>query len=822
MPIFRELASAQRNQSSVFICDRAPGLLRRYFSGIYELTLTNEAFEFSELPQRNTLDFVNPDALLHDKSSNSLFLFGHPYQPNSLSNISDIDSVYLIVYRYDLSTNEWTRAPIPSGNITSTTAWPPNRSYYSITYDSVNNQGYLSGGIGSDRRPYRDFWRIDFVDGNITFTRLIDLPNTRVSHQMAFLSDGRILIIGGGLVLNEYFFTLKQIDVYDTRGAKWIDVGPVLTHNASLPNSLSGHNLVVGNTRSEDSIYSTSDPRISFLLLDLTTWTWDFANTSGKLPEKRDNALAHIMGPDNLIFAFGKDYVNEFNDINVMNLHTMHWVETFNEESQERSRARTRTIIIVVFSAVLGISVLCAGYFCWKEKDTIKEKLGNSSGLVWNRREGEPLWTEFSRLFVIGITIASFVILVVFVVKQVLSSPIIVQSYTLPAEELGIPDFRLCIDNVLEQGLDDILYCSSASGFACGGGFYPLSLSLFRPLAFHKNASCYLFRGSENYTLSPEPLNYLGSSIEVLIKIDEMSANTTPPMPTAYVSVYPREKDPNVLVYNLPDEDQITIDDREYDDWITAEQRGTTVGNLYEIKFFTLNNLEYSSGYRDSLNPTAWNLFGIFSERTRAPLLETTFSSLPPDMEHVEQMAPGMFTTRLRIFPHKFEIEVEEEVKVYTFLGAFGTIGGIAGVLFSIEVLLFGQRPPSPWGLIQRFSFGRMRLSLLRSLRSEFQTTNVPLTDPLGADRSEPGRIERMEQRMWTLERVLAAYHINEDVFKGLSDAGMDERISNGDDNDHKDKQIIEDSSSALLRHHSTNTASLHSRRTHAYHDGIM
>ncbi|KAI9318150.1 hypothetical protein BX666DRAFT_2026551 [Dichotomocladium elegans] len=788
MPVFDALLSAQKSESSAFIYDRIPEYFTRNFSRLYELTQSNNNLTFNEISQVNPPKNIFPSGMVYDKISNSLFLFAAPSDPSNLSNTSLINANYLTVYRFELSTGEWTIALPQSGRITNTTTWPRERDHYAIAYDPENNQAYLGGGVNSDNKAYNDFWRIDFVDGNIGFSKLANLPSTRVSHEMAFLSDGRILFIGGSKQYGSNFISLSQIDVYDAHESQWVIVGPALRNDPALPNFLSSHTLAAdsfrkrvivtnGDTFINDTDYYAGTKCIPMIILDLTSWSWNFANTSGVPPERRSSAFTNIMDTNKLIMAFGKDGIDNFNDINVLELNTLQWIEGFSEEAEARSKARTKTIVISISSVVLGISFLCIAYFCWREKDFVKKKFGNLKDFFWDQRDGEPLWTEISRLSVMGATFACFVILLIFIVKQVLDSPTVVQSYTLPVLDLEIPDVRICIDDIVDVWDTFRLTCSFASGYSCADGIYPLNLSLFHPLAFHKNTSCYLFRAEENYTLSTDPLNPQGSKIEFSIEINEMGTNTTPAMPTGYLSLYPREKDPNVLVYNLPNTDEIIISDKEYDEWIIAEQHGDGSNNIYELKIGTQNNVQYSNGYRDNLNPTAWNLFGIFSTRTRSPLLETTFSYLPPEKDNMEEMPPGLFIATLRILPHKFEITVEKEVKVYTFLSAFGTVGGIAGILFSIQVLLFGQRPQSPWGFVQRFSFGRIRQSLLQSLRSKFPTTYVPLIDPLNSGSSDSTRLARMEQRMWVLERMLAAYHLNEDVFKGLNEAVTDEKL---------------------------------------------
>ncbi|KAI9317052.1 hypothetical protein BX666DRAFT_1941469 [Dichotomocladium elegans] len=790
VPVFTEILPARKNQSSVFFYEGNPAYYGRNFSGLYEFTMSKDYFGFNEIPQKSPLASIEPAAIVYDNSSSAIFLFGE------LDNTPD----FLAVYHFDLATGEWRLVLPPNETIINTPTWPASRYSCAIVYDSENNQAYISGGIGSGNRLYKDFWRIDFVQGNIVFNKLTDLPSTRVYHQMVFLSDGRILFIGGGVQSGNGLLPLSHIDVYDTHESKWVNVQPAHLGNRALPNTLASHSLSAdyprnrvfvtsGDTYPNDSKYHFGQMRIPMLVLDLTTWTWDFANTSGDVPERRYNALSHIMDPQYLVVAFGEGGIYDFDDINILNLETMHWIEGFDDETEGQSRARawtrTRIIVATVLSVVLGILAFRTVYSCWKEKDVIKDKLRKSKWMFWDQREGEPLWAEISRISVMGITFVCFVILVVFIVKQVLDSPVVVQSYTLPVAGLEIPDIRICVDDVIERELENPVTYYSASGFSCGEHLYPLNLSSFRSIALHRNAVCYLFRPTENCTLSTDPLNPLGSKFEFVISINKTNVNATSPAPIGYISLYNRQNDPNMLVYDLPGAEEITMSDKEYDDWIIGEEHGDGRNNLYKLEFNAINNLQYSIGYRKNLNPTTWNLFGFFPERTRSPLLEATLSYPPSGIDTIDPLATSMFEAILWVSPHKFEIKVEEEVKVYTFLNALGTIGGIAGILFSLQVLLFGQRPQSPWGLIQRFSFGRVRQSLLECLRSRFRATDIPLIDPLGADISESSRITRMEQRVWMLERILAAYHINEDIFKGISEAVMaKQELRNGENND--------------------------------------
>ena len=171
---------------------------------------------------------------------------------------------------------------------------------------------------------------------------------------------------------------------------------------------------------------------------------------------------------------------------------------------------------------------------------------------------------------------------------------------------------------------------------------------------------------------------------------------------------------------------------------------------------------------------------------------------------------------QVTVIPQHYAVINVREQRIYTLANSLGFVGGISGLFVAIHALLFGNRPGSPWGLVQQFSIRLTQNSLYSALKKSYNTigTRIPFVSPIhprfgehstndnninaseetvklnieipsnDEDALTPhqytcnnkhqevnGRVERMEERIQLIETMLKSYYIDDTLFKSLERA---------------------------------------------------
>lgn len=367
----------------------------------------------------------------------------------------------------------------------------------------------------------------------------------------------------------------------------------------------------------------------------------------------------------------------------------------------------------------------------------------------------------------------------------------------MPYLTIIVIDIRFCFDGFPTSGRgapgDPRLACQTDMGYDCNSDVISLDLTYFQPTSTTGFSTCFLYRPSLDFKLSPRTVGNKGSRLVFTIFANGSYASSG----RIHISAYPRLRDPNVRLYNLTG--VTAMSKAEIADWITNEQYNIQTSNTYTMQLLSYNGMGFNVVNRQSLVPDAWSYFGVLPHINHQRIVETTFQQNPPDTGYTSSHSDIGY---LNVIPMDYANVRDREVRVYTLLNALGFVGGVASLFFTFHSWLWGARPNSPWGIVQRYASGHAQRSLRNNLRARFfdlapsdnseqrpqqqakPTTysNIPFVNedaafsyssPYDSDIKEAneGRMQFMEDRLRLLERVVKSYYFDTEVFQQLNTA---------------------------------------------------
>lgn len=350
-------------------------------------------------------------------------------------------------------------------------------------------------------------------------------------------------------------------------------------------------------------------------------------------------------------------------------------------------------------------------------------------------------------------------------------------------------DVRFCFDGFPSYPANDIrtpgVVCTTDTGYSCSNYIQTLNMSIFQP-TFADNlgaVNCFLFRSDKYFKMTSTSGANNGSRLLFTLFGDQSVSYGR-----VHVSVYPKEMDPNVKVYNINDDVPVIMSDFDVQNWMNGERNDIQATNVYTIEPFTYSALSYELIDHRYLQSVGWNYVGFAPITNSTPEVETNFRQEAPNPNYTAGHSDLGF---IAIYPQEFATFTDREVKMYTLLNALGFVGGIFGLLVALQAWMFGFRPRSPWGVVHRWSVGDMKRSLLRGLQSNFKTTesSIPLVNPLHPRfsmnnvndlgyESDGQRISRVEERMQILEMLFKSYYVDDEIFRSLEAANKTAPLS--------------------------------------------
>ncbi|KAI7875341.1 galactose oxidase [Lichtheimia hyalospora FSU 10163] len=690
------------------------------------------------------------------------------------------------MYSYSFESKSW--GAWGGNSNTNATNVPLNRQRFTATYDNGTSV-YIYGGSLNNTAIFGDFYKLD--TGKMEFTALPNPGQPRYGHTASMLSNGKIVVIGGvALDQNNVadLVPMQQVLVFDTQSNTWTAQN-TQPSGGSFPSTRTDHSAVV---TSDDKIVifggdSGSDMRHrqylnAIAVLDTKTWTWEIPTVDGIPPSRRSFAVSGRFDDQHVMFAFGSALNTQYNDLNVFNLADSKWLQSFDESDNDSGSGVSGGLIAGV--TIAAVVLLCIILFLlWRFQSYIRWLALRIHHDIWKPRTGEPVWAETSRIVCQIFMLFLFVCFLVFVIRQAINSPNVTQRIEEAAAQVDVPDVRFCFDGFPTYGNNDPrdpgVVCQTDTGYSCSGSIQPLDMSVFTP-SFASNlgaVSCYLFRADADFKMTSTSGANNGSRM-LFTFFGDQSVNYG----RVHVSLYPKEMDPNVKVYNLNDDIPVIMSDFDVLTWQVNERNDLGTTNIFEVEPYSYNALSYNLIDHRYMQPVGWNYVGFSPITNSTPEVESNFRAEAPNPNYTQTHADLAF---IAIYPESFANYTDREVKMYTLLNALGFVGGIFGLLVAVQTWLFGFRPSSPWGLVHRWSVGEMRRSLLRGLQTSFKPTDssIPLVHPLHprfsmnnmpqdlAYESEGQRISRVEERMQMMEMLFKSYYVNDEIFRSLDNA---------------------------------------------------
>ncbi|CDS11467.1 hypothetical protein LRAMOSA03730 [Lichtheimia ramosa] len=748
-----------------------------YTNNLYQLTQTSDSFTWEELPQNNPPPGNLYGQAVISSTGQTMLLLG------GLSEATVNREMPIQMYSYNFSTQTW--AGWANNNNANATNVPLNRQMFSASYDNSNTV-YIFGGSLNNTAIYQDFYALD--TRSMSFTPLPSPNQGRYGHTASFLSNGKLVIIGGVVATAETraLASMEQILVYDTQTRTWSaqQTQPDSTSN-KYPSTRSDHSAVV--TKDNKIIIfggdSGGDMRTrqylnSVAILDTNTWTWTVPAIDGIPPSRRSFAAAGLLDGEHLTVAFGTSLNTYYNDINVFTPNDNKWLQTFSDNTNDSSTGVSAGLIAGV--TIAGVVLLCIILFLlWRFQSYLRWLVVRIHHDIWKPRTGEPVWAETSRIVSQIFLLLVFVAFLVFVIRQAITSPNVTQRIEEPAAQVDVPDVRFCFDGFPNYGEMDSrspgVICQTDIGYSCTQFVKPLNMSIFTPtFASQLGAvNCYLFRSDESFKMTSTSGANNGSRLLFTFFGDQSISYGR-----VHVSLYPKAMDPNVKVYNVNDDIPVIMSDFDVLTWQNNERNDIQTTNIFEIEPYSYNALSYKLIDHRYLQSVGWNYVGFSPITNSTPEIESNFRAEAPNPNYTQTHADLAF---MAVYPEAYANFTDREVKMYTLLNALGFVGGVFGLLVAVQTWLFGFRPSSPWGTVHRWAVGDLKRSLLRGLQSNFKTneSSIPLVHPLHPRFSmnnvsnleyEPDgqRISRVEERMQILEMLFKSYYVNDEIFRSL------------------------------------------------------
>ncbi|KAI7879428.1 hypothetical protein K492DRAFT_195939 [Lichtheimia hyalospora FSU 10163] len=764
-------------------------------------------------------------AILIPNKSASMYLFGG----TSFNNTRNMTSTSMPTYKYVFENSTWQAIhptiQLSNGTNVDATGALDGRAYFVPVISPINQLVYIFGGVDNvnfeDIR--RDFWVFD--PSYRTYTQLPYPGFTMYGYVTAALDDGSILYLGGMIhvdntslsLLNENTSGIDEYEtpanlavIYNTYSGAWNNITLDTTYSHG-PNETLGAMAVLGPEKRYIYLLGGQDDTEGIMLklnrlyvLDTKTWTWYEPNVQGSKPVGRMFGSAVLLNENYAVFAFGQETMGIYsNDIDILKLpslgsdgnidfSTMKWVQNIvTGDTHNASNVPSN-------SSALGggiIAVIRMIYFS-----------------LWNPRDGEPSWLEACRLALKAVLMFLFIAFLVFLLVQVLHSPTATYTVSVPSPDglITVPDIRFCFEGYpIVTNADDgqsfpYVGCNTDASTSCSDNVISLNTSVHKPVFVTgiQNTSCFLFQPGELRLASENrPGENNGTTLRFsLYSVGDASTISG----RAHVSFYPPGRDPNAVIY-LNDHTQ-QISDVELNKWIMDDYDSFQSETVIDLDPRDKSNVEYQLEEHLSLQDVGWNYVGFASVLNRTATIDVKPHTQPLDPSGWSPTRQLYIMNQVYVRPSTYTTVVYREQKIYTLVQALGLLGGVLGLLSISQKVMFGTRAQSPIGLIQRWSSGTARQSILKGIKSRFfasgetSTQTIPFVSPIShysnreceEDHKSPMALEKnkdaeselpmysdnddqrmatLEDRICLLERVFKSYYVDGEMFYLLNES---------------------------------------------------
>ncbi|ORX53646.1 galactose oxidase [Hesseltinella vesiculosa] len=784
IPFQGGMASAVFNNSMILF--GGENATTQFSSGLYQLTQTSSGYTWNALPQANAPVPVTYAQGLASADGLQFMVLGGNGQftttvnnatTNSTSTVPNTNMT-LLMQAYTLSTGTWK-------TVTTLPNMPANRFRFAAAYDASANNIYVFGGVSSNNfNVMSDLYVINSQTG----VKQLASSQCGIYGHTATIRNGKLIVLGGmNICPGESLNSMNQIQVYDIASNTWSNQkasGTVpstrIDHSAVL--TPSGQIVILGGSNGAPAL--TIQYLRSIAVLDTSSYTWSVPNAGGIPPSFRSLANAAMLDGTHITYVMGEAMDNYYNDINVLDTSGYNWLQSFSGTNGGNGSSLST-------GAIVGVAVGCAvvvaivGFLLYRFWGFFKFLVMRIHSDIWSPRSGEPIWAETTRIIFQILFIFIFAIFMVFVIRQAIESPNVVQRIETGVAQVDTPDVRFCFDGYSKtQPQQGVSYpgvaCQTDIGYSCNSFIHPLDMSKFQPF-FTDNlgpVTCFLYRAPSYFQLTGTSGQNNGSRLIFSLFGDNTNANGR-----VHVSVYPKAMDPNQVVYGISDDTPSYLSTDDVLAWQNNERNDVATSNVYTIEPFTYSAMSYELVDHRYLQNAGWNYVGFLPITNSTPVVNTEFRAEAPNPTYT-QTHPDIGVVALSV--DAFVSNIDREVKLYTLVNALGLVGGLFGLLIAVQAWLFGFRPRSPWGVVHRWSTGGMKRSLLRGLHDNFKTTEndagIPLVHPVHkrfsvndysniGNESETQRISRVEERMQLMELLFKAYYVDDELFREVDSA---------------------------------------------------
>ncbi|KAI8642822.1 hypothetical protein BD408DRAFT_415990 [Parasitella parasitica] len=781
---------------------------------------------------------------------------GHPYfnisAEHTQGNITTLRTAGLSFY--DIASNTWTS---PQNN----TILPPFRSTLMAAISPENDAIYTMGGtyLAADANM-PEIFRFDLKNVSSVVNLTAAYPNLRLEvfrGTVQMLPNGIIVIaFGMNNVLDGALFNTTQVTLFDTRKNE-IYTQPV---SGVPPEPRFGLGNALGPDKSTIYYYGGGDQMAALntaagsavpnlVALDTTTWTWVYPKVLGLAATPYAFSTLTLLEDSKLITLTGIIGSIATTDIGVitnvpksseeLQNSQMRWF-TNNEEfdqtylvTEPRKELSQGAIAGITIGVLVVVALLIA--LLWKRFPKVR-RIGNyiQNEIIWHPRSGEPLWAETARLLVRFILLFLFLAFVVYSIYRAVESPIVTQEIRTPTNTVRSPDVRFCFDGFSNTDPTQNLSvtCAFRNGTDCSSRIVALDMAEHSPVYPDQlgDVTCFMFISEPAYSFIDDKMSFSQTtSTKMLFTFQGPPRLSTEGISDGsgviYIDMYPPGYNPNMDIYNLTGgAAQSKLTSTYIREWAINEQGSNLVDSIIlKPSVRTTAAFEIIEN-RKLRRDDGWNLVGFSSNYDKRYEVESYFKDAP---QNIGLLGSSKILAQLTLQPYAFTINVNNEQKVFTLLNAFAQVGGVLGLFIALQTILFGFRPQSPWGIVHRWSFGKLRVKLTDRLANYFDRmgTPVPLVNPVSrrlstvfknnaysavpgysyADEeafSQENRVHQVEERLQLMELLLKSYYLNDEVFRSLDQAvkrGNEERRrSNGGQGgqgqgEREDRRIIDD-----------------------------
>ncbi|KAI8881635.1 hypothetical protein K501DRAFT_286275 [Backusella circina FSU 941] len=577
---------------------------------------------------------------------------------------------------------------------------------------------------------------------------------------------------------------------------------------------------IVNNDTSFDVDRSRAKVVPGMVVLNTSSWTWMYPNVTGPPNVDRFSAFSMLYVNNSIMIGGGTTPFGNRNDISILrNLPlagqsfddvTPQWFtnSAFDEDygsgvqNDEAQKLSTGAIVGIAIGIILFIIIVLV--ILWRVSSTVRSILYTAHHkMFWDPRPGEPFWAEFVRVVTRIILFCIFIAFFVYIILRALSSPIINQVETKPVEDIELPDIRICSKSLPTKSSNAInIICGLSNGTDCsslfqsfawdseylsfdGGNTYSYCVYFFAPagLTFHDDSKSSKYMSSNSMTIKANQV---------------YNTPTDFPFSSFYITYYAPGYNPNRIDRNISAEGT-KLTEEDVKKWKKSEE-SYMLGNTFSADLFSYTTIGYSYTQSSKLTNSSWNNIGFFYQYDTA--LDVTQDIGPSVQAFNASTDFKSILFEIIVLPSQYQINITKEQKVSTIIGGLAQAGGVLSLIIAVQVLLFGFRPNSPWGLIHRWSFGSSRRSLSNKLATQFEApkTAIPFITPVhnkfsdvyeeisqinsesaffipkqkekgSNDSFDNERLKLVEERLQLMELLFKSYYINDEIFSELDKA---------------------------------------------------